>query len=315
MIILARTLLPCLLLLSCEARRARVPDWVQSAPATTVLAMSCASDSVVSDSRFQGFLERFPPAQRALADFQGRVRLDRQGPGRVTVYLSNAAPSGNPSHGPVQPVEFLIQLSGFRDPGRLQVAIADAFPSAGTLPMDNRDFPLFVVLDHAPYRIRAMADGEGRIWLGDLGSLARLSFGSLFNWGRLAASSDWIRGAAPIQGFMRPPGLLQGAGHDQPGELARDLPEGIETLAWGVTPGTGPGPLAQNGFELVLTGSTAAILAVAPWLQRLVDTTAAMQGASAQTPEILQEGRRIALRCTLSREQLNVAMAMLNLPQ
>jgi hypothetical protein len=90
------------------------------------------------------------------------------------------------------------------------------------------------------------------------------------------------------------------------------LPKGIDVLAWGVTPG--PGPDSLNGFEMALAGSKDAIQGVAPWLERFLGSTTAMAGTPPQAPELLQERTRIGLRCPLTQEQVDVAMAKLDQP-
>ncbi len=297
-----RPLLLCLALLGCEARRPQAQDWVRSAPAPAATAISFRADWALQQPRLRVLLERYPLAGRSLDLFLTRVKLNLgQDPGRLTIYLTRprlAAPS----------LGFLIQLGGFPDPGGLQVAIADVFPVEGSQSMENRDHPLFVLLDLDPYHIRAMADGEGRVWLGDGAVLARLATGPGQVSDDLAAASAWISRTAPIQGFIRPAELA-----DQvPGELARNLPRGIDALAWGVTPGLDWN--APNGFELSVTGTEAAIEQASPWLQRFVAAAQAAPGAPAQPPEILQEARRLSLRCLLSQEQVDVAMARLDQP-
>src|SRR5208337_2354805 len=114
---------------------------------------------------------------------------------------------------------------------------ADAFPAEGAMSMDNRELPLFGIMDARPRRIRALADGEGRIWLGDEASLAGLSEDAARAQAALAGSAGWISRAAAIQGFIRPQELLPGSGGGLPRDLARDLPRGIESLSWSLTPG------------------------------------------------------------------------------
>jgi hypothetical protein len=303
----------------CE-RRARTPDWVLGAPAGAAMAISYQAGWALRQPQLATLLQRYPPAGAALEALLHKTRIDpRQETGRITLYLSApAGPTATPAGTAATPslsADFLIQLGGFRNPGRLQVAIADAFPAEGFLPRDRRDLPLFVVLEQAPWHIRAMADGEGRVWLGDLTALAR--FGDTGqDSADLAGSSGWISPGAAIQGFIRPHGLLRDTTSWLPGELARDLPRGVEAMAWGVSPGRGADALA--GFELALAGSPDAIREAAAWLQRFADAAqavpAAGPGAPAQAPELTQETRRIVLRCQLTRPQLDAAMARLELP-
>ena len=305
--ILARTLLLCLTLLGCEARRAPEPDWVASAPAAAVMAVSFRADWAMEQPRLRTLLERFPMAGRALDLFMTRARINlSQETGRLTVYLLNPVPATS-AHGAPLPPSFLIQLGGLRDPGGLQVAIADGFPADALAA--GRDFPRFVVLDLGHYHIRALADGAGRIWLGDQEALARMDPGHSQAQGDSAA---WINPAAAIQGFIRPGDLLDSFAPGMPGELARNLPRGIESVAWGVSPG--PARETRNGFELSLAGNGQAIQRMQPWMQRFLSALSAMQGLPGQGQEILQEGARVSLRCKLTQEQLDVAMARLDLP-
>ena len=308
MLATTRNLLLCLALLGCQAHRAKAPDWLLSAPAATTVAISGRAAWVLEQPHYQAILERFPPAELTLATFLRNTQISaRQDRGRVTLYVADPVASTGGA-----PAEFLIQMAGFKDPGRLQVAIADAFPAEGTLPMDNRDLPLYIVLELPPYHLRAMADGEGRVWLGDLASLARLGSGGPYTWRAVAASAGWISERATIQGFVRPQDLLHVTSRKLPGDLARDLPAGIESLAWGISPGVETDDL--NGFELSLTGQPEAIQEAAPWLQRFVDSVMAVPGASNQAPELLQEKRRIGLRLPLTQAQVNVALARLGQP-
>ncbi|MDR3673118.1 MAG: hypothetical protein P4L36_19895 [Holophaga sp.] len=285
--IFARTMLLCLVLLGCE-RRTQVPDWVRSAPAGAVLATSFRADWALQQPRLQALLERFPMAGRALdlVLVRTRINLDQE-TGRLTVYQTRPAPAAG----------FLIQLGGFRDPGGLQVAIADVFP-VDSKALDNREHPLFVILDLDASHVRAVADGEGRVWLGDPAALARLAPAAVPN-GDLAASAAWMNAKAAIQGFLRPSEL--------PEDLARNLPKGIVALVWGVNPGAGPD--SPIGFELCLAGPGEAIEQALPWLQRFAATV-----TPSQPPEILQESRRVSLRCPLSQEQVDAAMAKLGQP-
>jgi hypothetical protein len=292
--IFARTLLLCLVLAGCDARRAQAPDWVRSAPAGALTAVSFRTDWALQQPRLRTLLEGYPMAGRSLDLFLVRARLPlRREAGRLTVYLTR------PGAG------FLIQLDGFRDPGGIQAAIADVFPVDSSLAMDNRDHPLYVILDLDSSHIRAMADGEGRVWLGEAAALARLAAGPARALGDLAAPAGWISGSAEVQGFLRP--AEPGAGN-----LAANLPGGIESMAWGVTPG--PAADAPNGFELSLAGSAEAIEQASPWLQRFVAAVGAAPGPPVQPPEILQERRRISLRCPLSQGQVDAAMAKLGQP-
>lgn len=303
----ARTLVLCLAVLGCGHRRPAVPEWVLSAPPAAVMAISCRAGWALEQPRLLSLLEPFPLARQSLDLFLQRARLDlRQETGRVTVFFIRSEPAQAGHQG------FLIQLGSFRDPGRLQVAVANAFPVEGALSMNNRDFPLFVITDAQPVRIRAMADGEGRIWLGDVAALAGLGSRPGYAPPALAASSGWISGAAAVQGFIRPQELRDDTVPRLPGDLARDLPRGIESVSWGLSPGAAPE--AGIGFELALAGSPEAVERASSWVHRFLEAASAVPGAPGATPEILQESRCIGLRCRLTQDQVDLAMAKLDQP-
>ena len=299
-----RTVLLSLALLGCDARQGKVPDWVASAPAPAVTAVSCQAGWATGPSHLALLPAPFPQAERARARFLERTRIQSGETGRITVYLAE------PAAGARVP-DLVIQLGGFNDPGGLQGAIADAFPAAGTQRLEQQELPLFAVLDWDPYRFRAMADGQGRIWLGDLAALARLGGGARVR-RAVAGSMARISPEAPIQGYIRPDELLPDGSGSLPGELARSLPRGIDFVAWGLTPG--PDPKGLNGFELSVGGSRAAIQQALPWLQRMAAAVTAMPGAPAQAPEFLQEARRLGLHCQLTQEQVDLVMIRLNQP-
>jgi hypothetical protein len=305
-----RTLLLCTVLLGCERHRPRTPDWVLSAPPAAVMAISCRADWALEEPHLRTVLAEFPMAGRSLDILLQRARLDpRHETGRITLFLARPAPEGRT---PRSEPGFLIQLGSFRDPGRLQVAVANAFPAEGTLAIDHRDFPLFVITDAHPLHIRAMADGEGRVWLGDVAALAGLDLQSGRSRPGLAAAAEWTTAGAAVQGFIRPQDLREDTNDRLAGDLARDLPRGIESVAWALTPGRGPN--APNGFELSLAGTPEAVERAAAWLGRLVAVATSVPGLALDTPEILQESRRIGLRCQVSQEQVDVLLAKLNQP-
>jgi len=53
---------------------------------------------------------------------------------------------------------------------------------------------------------------------------------------------------------------------------------------------------------------------VTPWLQRLVAAANAIQSTPGSAPELVQEKRRVGLRCTLTTEQLKLVMEKLGQP-
>lgn len=303
--------LPAVMSLSCQGRKVKVADWVLTAPAPTVMAVSGATGWVLEQPHFQSLLDRYPMAGQVLDLFLKKAKINpNQETGRVTFYILADLPLG-PEGASLLPSSFLIQLGGFRNPAALNLAILDAFPQEGTMPVAGRDLPLYVLMDYNQNHLRAVVDGSGRVWLGDLGALAKLG-ASLPALDPVRDCARWTNGAAPFQGFLKPQGLLRQASAKLSTEVARNLPQGIEALAWSVTPGTGP--KALHRFALAITGQPEGIRAVAPWLQRFVAAATGMQGASGQAPEILQEPRRIGLRAQLTQEQVNLALARLDQP-
>jgi hypothetical protein len=305
--------LAVLLAMACGKGRAKAPEWVLSSPAPTVMAISGATGWVLEQPQFQTLLERFPMAEQSLDLFLKHAKINpHQETGRVTFYVLSSAPLVPGTATNPQPSDFLLQMGGFRDPAALHLALADAFPAEGSLPVQGEELPLYVLFDLNQYHIRAVVDAGGRVWLGDLGALAKLGSGHLAPHHPVLESAQWINGVAPFQGFLKPQGLLKEASAKLPSEWAKSLPQGIEALAWSVTPGTGPN--TTHRFELAVTGSPEGVLQVAPWLQRFVAAATSLQGGSAQAPEILQERRRIGLRAQLTQEQVNLALSKLSQP-
>lgn len=311
--VLAGSILGVSLFLACGNRLGKTPEWVLTAPAPTVMAVSGQAGWVLEEPHFQSLLERFPMAEQTLDLFLKRAKISpHQETGRVTFYVISAIPINDGGAGKPQAGDFLIQLGGFRNPGALHVAIADAFPSEGSLAVEGRELPLFVLFDLNQYHLRAVVDAEGRVWLGDLAALTKLGAGRLNSRNPVVQSAQWINGSAPFQGFLKPQGLLREASAKLPADWAKSLPQGIESMAWSVTPG--PGPNGLHRFELAITGSPEGIQQVAPWLQRLVAAATGLQGGAAPAPELLQEARRIGLRAQLTQEQVNLALAKLSQP-
>ena len=296
---------------ACGRRRPAAPAWALAAPAATVMAVSGQAGWVLEQPGFQAFIEKYPYADQALDLFLKRAHIDPHlETGRITFYaLSFPAQKGE--KGQVTVPEFVIHLGGFKNQSAVHMAITDAFPAEGFLPLGKQEFPVYVVLDFNQYHFRAVADPAGGIWLGELRSLATLGAGPLPHQSPVLHACEWINGAAPIQGFLRPQAILEDLSGRVPPELAKNLPKGIDALAWSVTPG-GPGKDGLHRFELSLSGSREGVVQVAPWIQRFVAIASSVQGTTpAQAPEILQEKHRIGLRCRLSGEQINQAMGKL----
>lgn len=306
-----------LLLGACGKRRPAVADWAASAPPSAVMGVSGQAGWILGQPAFQAYLEKFPYADQTLDLFLKKARINpHKDSGRISLYVTGL-PAGDQPKG-LQDLdkavpEFLIQLGGFKDQAAVHVAIADAFPAEGSLPLNKHELPVYVILDVNQYHIRAVADPAGRVWLGDLRTLAKLESGGLPTANPVRAALEWTNGAAPFQGFLRTRPLLDQLPGKVPDEVLRNLPTGVEGLAWSVTPGEGKDGLHR--FELAVSGSAEGVVKVAPWVQRFVAAATSLQGApTAQAPEILQERTRIGVRCQLTNEQINLALARLAQP-
>lgn len=297
----------------CRNRKAAAPDWAASAPPAAVMALSGQAGWLLEQPDFQAFLEKFPLADQTLDLFLKRAHISpHQETGRISLYVL-ALPGASVPGTNLSQAEFLVQVGAFKDQAAVNLALADAFPVEGSLTVHGQELPLHVVLDVTPYHFRAMTDAEGRVWLGDLKTLAKLGAPSLPSRNPVAAATEWVNGAAPLQGFIRPQPILAGLGGQIPPDLARNLPQGIEALAWSVTPG-GTDRKATHRFELAATGTPQGILQLAPWVQRFVAAASTTQGPAGPAPEVLQERGRIGLRCQLSAEQVNAALSRLCQP-
>lgn len=299
---------------ACGRRKSHAPDWAGSAPAGSVMALSGQAGWILEQPGLQGYLEQFPVADQALDLFLKKARINpHQETGRISFYLMEVPKGGEGGLQTGAMPDLLIQLGGFRDQAAVSLAIRDAFPAEGSLPVGKRELPAYVILDANQYHIRAVADPNGRVWLGDLRALAKLDAGVLPPRHPALAAAEWVDRQAPLQGFVRTKPILDDLSGKVPAELAKSLPQGVEALAWSVTPG-GTGRTSLHRFDLAVTGSPEAMLQVAPWVQRFVAAAGAVQGGAGQAPEILQERNRIGLRCQLSGDQLNQALARLAQP-
>ena len=293
---------------ACGKRKGASADWVATAPAATVMAVSGQAGWLLEQRGFQTYLEKFPYADQTLDLFLKKARINpHHETGRVSLYVMSF---GGFQAGSVP--EFLLQVGGFKDQAAVHLAITDAFPAEGSLTVNNHELPIYVILDINQYHIRAVADAQGRIWLGDLKTLTRLGAGTFPGRHPVLGALEWVNGAAPFQGFIRTKPILDDLSGKAPAELMRNLPQGIEALAWSVTPGQ-PGKDGLHRFELAIAGSPEGIVQVAPWIQRFV-AVASSGAPGAQAPEILQERSRIGLRCQLTGAQINLALAKLSQP-
>jgi hypothetical protein len=302
------------MLAGCGKGRSRAPEWAASAPPSTVMAVSGRAGWLLEQPGFQAYLDKYPYAGQTLDLFLKKAHVaPSQDRGRISFYVMSVP--GLPANGKAPEIpDFLIQLGGFKDQAAVHMAISDAFPTEGSLPVNKQELPVHVILDVNQYHIRAVADASGRVWLGDLRTLARLDAGALPPRHPALRAAEWTNREAPFQGFLQVKPILDGLAGRVPDDLARNLPKGVEALAWSVTPGN-PGSGGLHRFELALTGNPEGILQVAPWVQRFVAAASAIQGAAnAPAPEILQERDRIGVRCQLTGDQINQALGRLSQP-
>lgn len=306
--------LMAVLAMGCRAKHPRVPAWVASAPARSQMALSGQAGWLLEQPQFQKLIAQYPLAEQSLDLFLKKARINpHDETGRMTFYAMDLKLEKGSPNVESQAPNFLLQFGGFKDPKALQWAIAESFPPEGALQIKGLEMPLHVVMDYNQLHIRVLVDQAGNLWLGDLSALTALeSAGQLPPRHPVIAAASWINGAAPIQGFLRPQDILKDLSGRLPGDLAKELPQGIDCLAWSVTPGTGPNALHR--LEIAITGTREGILQVTPWLQRLVAVANSVQTPSSQAPELLQETTRAGLRCQLTQEQLNMVFSKLAQP-
>lgn len=310
-------LLPLLLApLGCKPKAPQGTPWIRTAPAGTQVALSGRAGWVLDNRQFQSLVTRNPLAEQVLELFLKQARIaPKVDKGRISFYILDLPKEAKDLESTVD--SFLIQLGGFSDPLALQAAMANAFPPEGTLAVGGKEFPLHVVLDYNQVHIRALADAEGHIWLGELRALAALGTrGSLAKGHPILRASAWTSGDAALQGFILPEGfraqLKNDKGVASPRDLARELPPGIEGLAWSLQPGEGKN--AVHLVELSVVGTPAAISQITPWLQRIGALASTQQDGGAQPPELMQEATRAGLRCQLSDAQVAQLFSKLNQP-
>jgi hypothetical protein len=328
MLVRPRSVLPALLataalglgvgVLSCD-RTPPGPEWMKGAPSQAKLALSAKAGWFLEHKEFQTMLAQVPVADQALDLFLRKARINpATETGRITLYAANLdkamIPGGDAqAHAEEAAANFLMQLDSFQDPKALQAALAESFPPEGSMRIDGRDCPLFVILDINQFHFRAATDGKGRIWIGDLKALQRRANDQApAPRSPLARCAAWIDPGAPVQGFIAPEGWLDKTAQHLPAEIAREIPKGISAIAWSVAPGAA----AKDGhkLELALAGTPEGIAQATPWLQRLVALTNALPNAPSVAPELIQERERVALRCTLTGPQIESLMSRLGVP-
>lgn len=297
------------LLPGCRGHRSQGPDWARSAPAGTALAISGEAGWILDRPDFQETLRRFPLAEQSLELFLKKAGIaPKQDKGRISIYVLDLKLDAKAAAPKPQAPRFLIQLAGFKDAEALQRAVVESFPGEGALAVGGREWPLHVILDVNQWHIRALLDGEGRIWLGDLASLAALS-GSQHPDPALLAAAAWVDPRAELQGFLRPEAVLQGAQAALPQEAQSLLPRGLDALAWSVSPARDPE--APYRFALSVTGSREGIQRATPWIQRFVALAGTTQGRAVPAAEMIEEPTRVGFRAQLTGSQLEAALGRL----
>jgi hypothetical protein len=302
--------------LSCRPKP-QVPGWVKVAPGDSLAAFSGEAGWVLTHKDVQSLLARDPMVESALDLFLQKAHINpRVETGRVTFHVVGVPQKGDLSL--QQGLEHvLIQLNQFKDPVALVAALAESFPQEGSLRLQGRDWPLHVILDlevqGTKAHIRAASDEKGQIWIGSLEALSRMAAQTALDaQPDVALAAEWISPRAPFQGYFQPEALIGGLRKSFDISALKELPRGVHAIFWSITPGTEKDQPLK--FELALAGNPEGINQVTPWLQRLVAAANAVQAAPGAAPELMQEKRRVGLRCTLTPEQLRLVMEKLGQP-
>ena len=313
----AAVALACLPFASSCRPKSHLPAWVQVAPGDSTAAFSGEAAWVLTHKDIQSLISRDPMVERALDLFLQKARINpRTETGRLTFHVIGIPKKGEDS---LQKglEHVLIQLTQFKEPTALVGALTESFPQEGTLRIQGRDWPLYVILDieagGTKAHIRAASDEKGQVWIGSLDALNRLaSKDTLSSQPDAALAAEWISPRAPFQGYLQPEALLGGLRQSLDGNIVKDLPKGVNALFWSITPSIEKDQPLK--FELALAGTPDGINQVTPWLQRLVAAANAVQSGPGSVPELMQEKRRVGLRCTLTNEQLKLVMEKLGQP-
>lgn len=327
----AATLIPAAVAMVCLVAgfacrpKPNVPGWVKSAPADCAASFSGEAGWMLTHKEIQALVSRDPMVERALDLFLQKARINpRQETGRVTFHVLGVPPQveGSTAKGVEGSLQqglehVVIQLNQFKDPAALVGALAESFPQEGSLHLQGRDWPLYVILDFeakgTKAHIRAASDEKGQVWIGSLEALTRMAAkAGLSSLPDAALAAEWISSRAPFQGFLQPEILLGGLRKNLDTSFIKDLPQGVTALFWSVNPSQDKEGAVR--FELALAGTPEGINQVTPWLQRLVAAANAVQTAPGSAPELMQEKRRVGLRCALTAEQLKLVMEKLGQP-
>lgn len=308
---LAMALLPVLITgaFACKSKGSKAPGWVQAAPAQTTMAFSVQAGWVLDQQNLQSLITKFPLADQMLDLFLKKARINpHEETGRVTFYVLDL-PRKDQLDLAQATANLLVLLDGFKDPVAIQAAVLEAFPQEGSMSLHAKDCPLHVLMDVNQVHLRAAIEPGGRIWLGDLSALARMGGQGALKRELSLKAAEWIDARAPFQGLVQAEPLLGQLRGQVPKELGMDIPKGVDTLAWSVTPSNDP--KAPHRLDLALTGSPEAIVQVSPWLQRIGALASAAGPGAAQPPEIVCERTRAGLRASMTQDQLNTVLSKL----
>lgn len=301
---------------ACRPKRGAAQAWLEGIPEASVTSVSGEAGWFLENRDLQKLLTQTPLAEQMLDLFMQKARIDtRTETGRVTFHVLDLPKVEGKPDLKAATGAFLIHLSGFRDPKALQAAITESFPAEGFLRVRGQDWPQFVILDlqqaGTQVHLRVVADPAGGLWLGDLAALSRLGGPTLAERPGVAAAAQWLSPGLRLQGALRPDPLVQSLRPQLPSEWARELPDGVDVVLWGAGPQGGADAWT---FEVVVGAEPKAISQITPWLQRLGAALDAVRPQGQAPVQILQEGRRAALRATVDRDQLAAALTKLGLP-
>jgi len=302
------------LVVGCRPHQSQTPPWALAAPTRCEAAVSGQASWLLEQPQFQAQLAKFPMAEQSLDLFLKKAHISPHGEtGRVSLFAMDPILDLVGRKASPQPSSFLLQFQGFRDPKSLQVAVAESFPIEGSLKIQGNDLPLHVVLDFNQAHIRILTDLEGNLWLGDLAALTSLGVaGPLPKRHPILSATSWIDGTAPLQGFVRPEAMLKDLSGRLPADITRELPQGIDCLAWSVSPTRGDQTL--YAVQISITGTAQGIQQATPWMQRVVAIATSIRTGTAAPPELMQERNRAVLRCQLSWEQVTQVLSKLAQP-
>ncbi|MBI4912734.1 MAG: hypothetical protein HY823_08345 [Acidobacteria bacterium] len=313
-----RLLIPALLatlipVAGCRSRVSPGPEWLQSAPRGCQVAFSAEARWLLEHKEFQTLMAQSKLAEQALDLFLSRARIaPHLETGRITFFVLDLPTLDKPNTSDLGKA-FLIRLSGFKNPKNLYIALADSFPAEGSLRAGGKDLPLHMIMDVNQFNIRALADPDGPIWIGDIRALATLGAKAPGPRSPLRRAGEWVNPSAAFQGFLLPDSLLARLPVDRlPKGWSSELPKGLEALAWSIQPAADP--KAPHRLELAVAGSPDGISQTVPWLQRLVAISNSLDPNARQVAELIQEKDRAGIRCSLNQEQLNSLMAKLGQP-